>query len=116
LAVCGEPAVGRALVLLLRGSGYDARFLPASSLDASGALASVRLLLLAPGLGSSRRGALSKVLENVSDGTAKMPVLRLVASPEEARERGEAPERVVLWPCSTEELKRRIEAALLAHL
>ncbi len=48
LAVCGDPVVGRALALLLRGSGYDTRFLPASSLSEPGSLEGIGLLLLAP--------------------------------------------------------------------
>jgi len=118
LAVCGDPIVGRALVLLLQGSNYDVRFLPVSFLSEPGALEDVRLLLLTPmpGLSDVRRKAFLVLLKEASDA-AKTPVLELVASSKGRRD-GET--RVglayaVAWPCSTQELERWIEAALNAN-
>ena len=47
-AVCGDPVVGQALVLLLRDHRFDVRFLSATDLDEPGALSDVGVLLLAP--------------------------------------------------------------------
>ncbi len=113
LVVCGEPVVGRALVLLLRGSSrYDVRFLSASSLKDPGALEGVRLLLLTPEfrLPDSFPPATGDDLNGIG-GTL---VLQLVTSSEKRLE-GETrrgPVYLVPWPCSTRELERRIEAAL----
>ena len=48
LAICGDPVVGRALVLLLRSSLYDTKFISISFLSDAGALEGVRLVLLTP--------------------------------------------------------------------
>src|SRR5918912_1220878 len=52
LAVFGDPIVGRALVLLLRGYRYEARFMPASSssssIEMSGLLEDILLVLVTP--------------------------------------------------------------------
>lgn len=118
LAICGNPVVGQALVLLLRGPGYDARFLPASSLSEPGSLEGVRLLLLVPTpeLSTKRREALLASFRD-TPGAAEVLVLELILSFGGSRDRGvrDVSERAVPWPCSTEELKRRIEAALLAE-
>lgn len=116
LAICGDPIVGRILVLLLRSSGYQARFLPASSLNELGALEGVRLLLLTPmpELNTKRRETLSVSLRDMTKAT-EMTVLDLVTPSEETREGGEARDEswhVVQWPCGIEELERRVEAAL----
>ena len=116
VAVCGEQVVGRALVLLLRGSRYDARFVPTSSLSEPGALEGVQLILLTPTweLNGERREILLASLRSAS-GTAETPILELTASSGEARNGAASAgsEYTVSWPCSTEELERRIEAALL---
>jgi len=123
LAVWGDPVVGRALALLLRSSCYDARFLPMSSPNEPRLLEGVELLLLTltPGLSVSRREALLKPLQARAMASG-IPVLELVVSTfkervgEEKRgAAGDGPGRVVSWPCSTEELKRRIDAALIAY-
>jgi hypothetical protein len=115
IAISGDPVVGRALVLLLRGYYYDARFLPVSSLGEPGSLRGIQLLLITPmpELSTGRRQALSESLASQTRAT-KMPILKLVASAKEARgkEARAGPERLVSWPCRTEELKRRIEDAL----
>jgi hypothetical protein len=116
LAVSGDSVIGRILALLLRGSGYDARFLPDSSLDEPGALEGVRLLLLTPTpqLSTERRETLLAPLRG-TPGATKMPVLELVyLFSKEAREERARDERwhTVPWPCRIEELERRIEAIL----
>jgi DNA-binding response OmpR family regulator len=53
-----------------------------------------------------------------ASGPAEAPILELTTSPGEEARNGAArvgPEHTVAWPCSTEELERRIEAALLAR-
>ncbi len=110
LAVCGEPIVGRALVLLLQGSGYNTRFLSIASLNEPGSLEDIRLLLLTPtpGLSTERRKVLLTSLRDM-----EIPVLELVISEgRTGKEARDGSERAVLWPCSTEELERRIEATL----
>jgi hypothetical protein len=59
LCICGDPVVGQALALLLRGSGYTVRFLLAQSLVEPRVLEDVRLLVLAltPGLSAERSNA-----------------------------------------------------------
>lgn len=115
VAIWGDPVVGRALVLLLRGSGYDARFLPVSSLRELGTLEGVGLLLLAPAteLSSEQREALLSSLRDMEEA-AKIPVLELDRSSQEAPEgrAREGPLHTVPWPCRIEELEQRIDAAL----
>jgi hypothetical protein len=119
LAIWGDPIVGQALVLLLRGSGYDARFLPASSLDELGALEGVRVLLLAPALqlSTESREAIRASLRDVPGAAKKIPVLELIKPFEETREEGARDEswHGAPWPCSIEQLTQRIEAALVTN-
>ena len=120
LAICGGPVVGQALTLLLRGSGYEARSLPAAALlrESRAALRDVRLLVLAPTpeLSTERREALLASLKETPEA-AEMPVLELVTPSEERREEGTRGESwyVVPWPCRSEDLEWWIEAALLRH-
>ncbi len=118
MAVCGDPVVGRALVLLLQGPRYDVRFVPASSWGEPGALEGVELVLLAPTweLNGEGRDALLASLRG-APGAAKAPILELTSSFSEGTRVGDVrvgPEQTVPWPCSTEELERRIQAALFA--
>jgi hypothetical protein len=122
MVVCGDPVVGRLLVLLLEDSGYEVRFLPRLSLNESGALERVRLLLLTPTpeLSSERRAALLASLKDIQEAAAGLIVLELVTPSEEMRReevrddsRGDS-WHLVPWPCRFPELKQRIEAALLA--
>ncbi len=116
VAICGDPVVGRALELLLRSSFYDARFLSTSSLSDPDSLEDVRLLLLTPmwDLDADRREILLSSGRDASDA-AKAPVLKLTSSFERERNGHSRlkPDDIVSWPCSTEELERRIQAALL---
>ena len=117
VAICGDPVVGRTLVLLLRSSLYDARFMTTSSLDEPGSLEDVRLVVLTPTWELNAGGceALLASLRDRSDAAKVPPILELTSSSGGARN-GNArlrPDHTVSWPCSTEELERRIEAALL---
>ncbi len=118
LAVCGDPVVSRALVLLLRGLRYDVRFLFVSSLSDPGSLEGVRLLLLAPTpeLNIEHRKALSTSLADIG-GVVGVPTLDLVAASAETQNGGavEGSRYVVSWPCRTEELEQRIKSILLSH-
>jgi hypothetical protein len=118
VAVCGDPVVGRALVLLLPGPRYDARFVAASSLGEPGVLEGVGLVLLIPTweLNGEGRDALLASLRG-APGAAEAPILELTSFFSEGTRIGEVragSEHTVPWPCSTEELERRIQAALLA--
>jgi hypothetical protein len=115
IAVCGESVVGRALVLLLKDSYYDVKFLPAASLREPGSLEGIRLLVLTPTpeWSSGNHEYLLTALED-DVVAADIPILELVTSPERRQDAGARVEsrQRVLWPCSTEELKRRIETIL----
>lgn len=112
VAVFGDPVVGRALALLLRGPRYDTRFLSAFSPGELGSLKGIRLVLLTPtpGWSATRRECL--VVAAMDGG---IPILELVTSfVRYAHGEGgvEAGCGTIPWPCSTEELERRIEDAL----
>ena len=114
LAVCGDPIICRALVLLLQDFSYYVKFLPASYFGEPGSLEDVQILLLTPERNTERREATLASLERRAD-MAAIPTLELVAAFEGRRERRRKPawlQRKVPWPCSTDELKRYIEAAL----
>lgn len=84
--VGGDASVGRAIGQLLSGIGYGVRLLPEPIHGKVGdAIGGVGLLILAPALSAECREALAR---------KKLPILELP------------------WPCTTEELKRSIEAAL----
>lgn len=115
VAILGDPIVGRALALLLRSSFYDARFLTSSPSSELGSLEDVQLLLLTPAweLYADRREDLLALLGDESVA-AEMPVLELTSFG--GGRNGHArlrPEHTVSWPCTTEELERRIQATLL---
>ena len=120
LTILGDPVVGRALMLLLRGSGYEAEFVPASSLSQHLWLkgSDVLLLIPTPELSSEDREALVASLEK-GTRALKLPVLELATpSSQETPKEGTEGERwhYVPWPCRIEELEGSIEAALsVAH-
>jgi hypothetical protein len=120
LTILGDPIVGQALMLLLRGSGYEAKFVPASSLSQQLWLKGSDLLLLTPTpeLSAEHREALVASLEE-GTSSATMQVLEL-ATPlsQETPKGGMEGERwhYVPWPCSIEELERWIEAVMSAAL
>jgi hypothetical protein len=117
LAVCGDPIVGRALALLLRGPRYDARFVPSSSSGKLGSLEGVWLLLITPtpALSDERREAFVASLVSGA-AVASVPILELVTPAGRTGDGGAGarPQRLVPWPCSAEELEWRIEGSLLA--
>lgn len=104
----GNPVVGQALKLLLGSIGYDVRYLPRIALDKPGILDGVQLLLCAGRVDPEQRGA-SASFENLR-AVVGIPVLELVSSTRGAQPRKE---NQIPWPCRMEELKRRIDAALL---
>jgi hypothetical protein len=119
LAIWGDRLVGQILELLLRSSGHEARFLPASSSLQPSSLEEIDLLVLTPTpeLSTERREALLSSLSDTPEA-ATIPVLELVGldafseePPDEGRARSES-WHTVPWPCRIEELERRI--ALLA--
>lgn len=104
----GDPLIGRALELLLRGAGYEVRLLEEpDATKVAGLLGDVDVLLLDRGLSNGRResflGALASTLE-----TATIPVLSLAPASEGTLAEED---RVVPWPCKIEDLAREIEAA-----
>jgi hypothetical protein len=103
--------VGHALCALLEGSGYETIPLDAyptgvvdELLDGSD------LLLVVPRLDEGVREAFLGAIGKSALQRARMPVISLSTSAEES-----TPEERVLsvpWPCTTEDLVSRIEAAL----
>lgn len=118
LAVCGDPIICRALVLLLRGPGYDVRYVPAASLSVAGTLTGVQVLLLALEREAEPRRVILELLDHATDAGG-VHILELSdgfeSEPEWRRESAPA-ERKISWPCSTEQLKRHINNALAGRL
>ena len=116
LAIWGDPVVAQALALLLQCSGYDTRSLTGPTLNKPKAVEAVKLLLLTPTPnlgGPEHRKAFLASLSGVPE-MSKTPVLELITHFGETRE-GEALDDLwytVPWPCRTEILEQRIEAAL----
>jgi hypothetical protein len=116
LAIWGDPVVAQALALLLQCSGYDTRSLTSPSLNKPKAVEAVKLLVLTPTQnlgGHEHRKAFLASLSGVPE-MSKTPVLELITHFGETRE-GEALDELwytVPWPCRTEILEQRIEAAL----
>ena len=118
VAIYGDPIVGRVLVLLLRSSRYNAKFLPDLSLIEPGMLEDVELLLLCPSLvlDPKRRETLLASLR-AKIGAFKTSIIELVGITQETRSdqgQGGGSIQTVHWPCTIQELERQIEAALLA--
>jgi hypothetical protein len=112
LIVGGDPVIGRSLEVLLQAAGYRTLFQPEPPGDELGkSLIDSHLLIVAPGLSAERRKAIMDIM--ASPATVKIPVLELLSA--DGVEQDIQGERVVLWPCSMEELKRAVHAALLAH-
>jgi hypothetical protein len=115
VAVCGDPVICRALVLLLRDPNYNVRFVPASSTAEPGSFVGVQVVLLALEPGIERRRAVLGTLQKAMD-TARVSILELVVSYERnlKQPHNEAwlGHKVVPWPCGTDELKRHVQAAL----
>lgn len=113
VVVGGDSIVGHALALLLRGSGYDARFEALRTFDARRVLWETGVVLLAPGLNewghnAGNTAGPAAVVAACHDGG--LPVLELV--PATVSQSGEG-HGLIPWPCRPEDLEREIEAALL---
>ena len=115
IVISGDPLASRILallLLLLQDSGYQAKSLPIVSLNESGLLEDVQLLLLTPtqALSTEDRKALLASLKEMPRET-ELIVMELIR--EEEEEAQELQTHKVPWPCKMDELERRIEAALL---
>jgi hypothetical protein len=104
----GDPVVGRALGLLLRTAGYDARYVTSDYAEHATAFDGFRILLLGPGWDARSRAATERMAD--ARRVAITPILEMGAPIDGAPKK---PERFVPWPCRTEDLIRRIDAALL---
>lgn len=102
-----DSVVARTLELLLQGVGYRVRIsaeVPVE--DAYGLAEGSQVLLLAPGSDHRHRAAALSAAE----GNPRIVLLELVTTLRPGQDRRF---HCVLWPCRTEDLKRRIETALL---
>jgi len=108
----GDPVVREVLEVLLQATGYHPQFLGELAGDELiPLLADFHLLLVAPELSAERCNVLLDMMSNPAM-PAKIPILELLSEDREQNVRGA---RIVLWPCSAEELERAIEAALFAQ-
>jgi hypothetical protein len=108
VVVGGDAVVGRALELLLRGSGYDARSETLSAFDAGGASSGAELILLAPGLEELDRSTVLTFVDADNRGD-NLPVVELVPATKAWPREGHA---FLSWPCRTQDLEREVEVAL----
>ena len=116
----GDLLVGRSLEAALRGVGYDARFLNGSYLSGASLtdepaerFDGVGLVVFTPRMSAERRKVILSNLRGAPP-TAEVLVLELITGSDDASEYGrEELVRLVSWPCSTQELGRRIEAAMI---
>jgi hypothetical protein len=107
----GDPSIGRALKLLLRGIGYDVRFLPHTVDEELGELLDgVHLVVLAPALEPRARETLLGGIRS-TPGLTTLPVVALMPDLDEAP-RGDGLAACIPWPCRTVELSREIEDVL----
>jgi hypothetical protein len=115
IAILGcDTVVGRALSVLLEGSGYKTILLnsyPTGVVDEL--LEDAHLLILTPRVDEGVREAFLGAMGKRVPQKAEMPVIALhTALEEELPEKEEGVIRVP-WPCETKDLVERIEAALL---
>src|SRR5919112_6198043 len=108
--VSKDPIVGQAIGSLLQTAGYATRFMTDPVTDGSrSALAEAHIVLLAPSLSAeSREKLLGSGTSNLV--AAETPILELVSEPDEGQVR--QGHHRVRWPCSLEQLRREIDAAL----
>ena len=102
--------VGRSLEVLLQGAGYSTRIIGEPTTDKSHELLEgIRLVLVAPTPSTESRERFLASMESEWGG-ATIPVLTLsvVLTTVPSNQTGRVP-----WPCRLEDLKSRIEAALL---
>jgi hypothetical protein len=108
----GDPVIREALEVLLQAAGYRIRVLQepvGDELDEL--LASFHLILVVPELGTERRKVLLDLVSR-SAALTDTPVLEVLPEGGTPKVRGG---RLVLWPCSIEELERAIDSALLSQ-
>jgi hypothetical protein len=114
IAILGaDTVVGRALCVLLEGSGYRTRPLdayPTGVVDEL--LEGANLLLVVPRLDQGVREAFVGALGKSTPQKADMPVIALSTGTEENLLEQERVQSVP-WPCETKVLVDHIEAALL---
>lgn len=108
LVVGGDTVVGYAIKLLLRGSGYDARFATLSTFDEEMTLRDADLILLSPGLDERGRGAVLASNDATRVG-GELPLVELVPATTAWPREGHV---LLPWPCRPEDLEREVEAAL----
>jgi hypothetical protein len=119
LTIWGDPVAGRALTLLLRGSGYKAKFLSASPSSEPLSLKDTQLLVLTPTPQLSikeRECLLAELLEDRLAAT-NLLVLELI-TPSERTSEGLMQSELrysLSWPCRFEEMEQRIEGILVGH-
>lgn len=105
-----DVVAGQALELLLQSTGFNTRFV---SEPVNGKLAEtldgVQLLLLAPTLSAKHSEDFLNSMRS-TPATAEIPVLELITSLDGTRAEQNSQ---VLWPCRMEDLKEKIEAALV---
>jgi hypothetical protein len=96
---------------LQAGETYIPRFLPEPQVDRLGEqLAGSRLLIIAPDLNPEYRKA---VADTAIGPAIRVPILELL--PANGGEQDIPGVCVALWPCSMEELHRKIEEVLLSQ-
>jgi hypothetical protein len=111
VAILGEdPVIGRSLEILLQAAGYRARFLRGHVGEVrEEPLADFHVLLVGPELSTEHRKALvDKILSPAAP--SRIPIIELLPASGEHFLHG----HVVIWPCAIKDLKRAIEAVLLA--
>lgn len=105
----GDPVIREALQVLLQAAGYRIQVLLEPAGDEPDELpADCHLLLIAPELSAARRKRLFDMMSG-SAARAKIPILELLL---EGGEHSIWGWRVVLWPCSIDQLTRAIDDAL----
>ena len=105
--------VGRALETMLETGGYGARFLGEPAEDKFRVLiANSQVLLVVPPLSGRQQRVFRSVMLG-SESPADIAVLNLI--PANGAEEPAMRQGVLFWPCSGKELKRAIEAALVAR-
>jgi len=113
VVVPGDSVTGHALTLLLATDAYGAKPVSLASLqDPSGAallLGEARLVILMPTMSAAQRDGVVELSRRGGQGGVPVPVLELGRPPEGSRL---LPDYSVPWPCRSEDLQRRIEAAL----
>ena len=114
VAIFGYTSVvTRTLELLLQGIGYEVRLLrEPEAYKPEELLEGIDVLLFDANLDEDRRENFVKAMASITE-TAHIPLLTLST---DFKETLTEKANIVAWPCSTEELARRIEVALRAAM